>query len=201
MTSKLGTKSGVVSHYCNFQTGEDIRMPNRQTIQIDMDATGSDNLYSGRIGHRGDNGRLRLGIPEDTNKGDVALYLVDRGVDHPEVDPWAFPKSEGLLSYPANAPNGVDNRGNVSVVALADIYKIDTSEYDDTQDYDLGDNNRIYIGQDGVFTSDDTDAEIAIGFATVGTPASSADSDEDLTHTVYQVNVLSVEITQIDFDV
>lgn len=199
--SDIGTKGGVLQHYCNVQSGEALTYDNRQNIRIDTDLEDNKELYSGRVFHRNSNGLGVLGLPDNVNsKGVVGqLFVAHRGMDHPDINPWSFPGSEGLLSAPAMGPVG---RGTISSIPLVEGLKLDTTEFvsDASGDYEIGE--RVYITDDGEWTVDEpgNNDGIAVGFISIGQPAGELEDDEDADYRLWELDIISIDISQIQYD-
>ena len=198
--SNIGTKSGKISHYCNVQSGEGIEYYDRQNIRIDIDADDNENLYSGRVFYRANTGLGILGLPDVAIDGPGTitsqLFIAPRGVDHPDINPWALPGTDGLLSAPAMGPTG---RGTINAIPLVEGLKVDTTEFvDDAGDYNIGD--RVYITEDGEWTiADPGNDGFAVGFVTSGQPADEVAASADAVYRLWELNIISVDIAQIDF--
>ncbi len=170
----LTLRSGVLRHYCNVQVGESIDFPHRENIRINLNDADNAELYAGRVFYIDDDGLGKKGVP--TNP-DVPLYIAHRGVEAMDIQPTApGGVGSGLYSIPANGTHG--GSATVAGIPLREGLKIDTTEYDSDQTYEL--NDRVYVTTAGIFTTENPTNTIAVGYVATEHPTDGvAGAEED----------------------
>ena len=191
--AKIGTKSGVLYHYCNVQTGEGIDLRNRENIPVNF--VENPELFAGRIFHIGDDGKATLGVSE---YGNSPLYVAHRGVEAMDINPNApHDITAGLHAVQVIGSNM--NQSTISSIPLVAGYKIDTSEFDDYEtDYTI--NSRVYGTADGLWTVNASEGLVAVGYVASEHPGEGADSSGDEITRRGDINILTVRVQNIDYN-